>query len=131
MSSISFKSVGDRATDSKFNREIDPLPIGFKTPLRLGTNRSGIFDMHFKIEDQIQDNLKNLLMTNHGERLGLFDFGANLRDLTAERTAKEDFDSEAMLRIKESVAKYMPFVELDSFESSFNKGMEVILHCIG
>jgi len=157
VSSISFKSSGDRSTDKKFNREIKPQPIGIKTPLRFGSGISGIFEMHTDLGDQIQDNLKNLILTNHGERLGLYDFGANLRELTTERLAKDDFDSEVMNRIRRAVEKYMPYVELSSFESLFaeppsveaiaeisikvfyniprlglyNKGIEIILHCIG
>jgi phage baseplate assembly protein W len=153
----SFKSVGNRTSDRMFNREFDPLPFGIKTPLRFGTGRSGIFDMYFNLGDQVQDNLKNLLLTNHGERLGHFDFGANLRELTTERLSSEDFDNEAMIRIRDSVKKYMPFINLNSFETSFksppdtdsvaqinikmfysipklrieNKGIEVILYCIG
>lgn len=157
MSSINFKSSGDRSTDAKFNREVDPQPIGIKTPLRFGSGVSGIFDMHTDIGDQIQDNLKNLILTNHGERLGIYNFGANLRELTTERLAKDDFDSEVMKRIMTAVESYMPYIELSSFESTFsdsptiesiaevsikvfysvpklglyNKGIEIILHCIG
>jgi len=157
LSSISFKSSGNRVTDKKFNREVDPQPIGIKTPLRFGSGVSGIFEMHTDIGSQIQDNLKNLILTNHGERLGIYDFGGNLRELTTERLAKDDFDSEVMKRIRTAVEKYMPYVELSSFESSFsdspavdsiaevsikvfynipklglsNKGIEIILHCIG
>jgi len=153
----SFKSVGDTLSDKKYNRELDTPPVGIKTPLRRGYGRSGIFDMHFNIRDQISDNLKNLLLTNHGERLGLYDFGANLRPLTTELHSQEDFDGEAMSRIRDAVSKYMPFINLDSFESSFkqppdsesvaqitirilysvpqlqvdNAGIEVILYCIG
>ena len=54
------------------------IPYGIKTPLRHGSDRAGIFEMNFNIGDQIADNLRNLVQTNHGERLGHFDFGANL-----------------------------------------------------
>ena len=157
MATRSFKSVGERSGDRKFNRTFDTPPIGIKTPLAHGTGRSGIFEMHFDLGAQVQDNLKNLLLTNHGERLGHYDFGANLRELTTERLSHEDFDNEAMMRIRDSVKKYMPYINLDSFESSFkdppdsesvaqisirvlysipkikvqNKGIEVILYCIG
>ena len=157
MANRSFKSVGDRVTDRKFNKSFDPIPFGIKTPLRFGTGRSGLFDMNFGLIDQVHDNLKNLLLTNHGERLGHYQFGANLRELTTERLSHEDFDNEAMLRIREAVKKYMPFINLDSFESSFRDppdtdsvaqvsikvfysipklqiqimGIEVILYCIG
>ena len=115
---LSFKSVGVTAQDRQFKTARESTPIGFKTPLRLGTTRTGLLDMHLDIRDQIHDNLRNLLLTNHGERLGLYGFGSNLRPLATERVSKDDFDEEAMLRILDSVKKYMPFVELDDFDST-------------
>jgi len=111
---ITFKSVGELSTDRKFTTTPVQNPIGIKTPLSLGQDADGIFSMHFKLEDQIQDNFRNLLLTNNGERLGLFDFGANLRALSLE-LAPSDFETEAMNRIKSATSKYMPFIDLQSF----------------
>ena len=94
------------------------IPYGIKTPLRHGSDRSGIFDMNFNIGDQISDNLRNLIQTNHGERLGHFDFGANLRPLSMELMGQERFESEAMSRIGKSVSKYLPFVRLSTMTVS-------------
>ena len=88
------------------------IPYGIKTPLRHGVDRAGIFDINYNIGDQIADNLRNLVQTNHGERLGHFDFGANLRPLSMELMGQEKFESEAMSRIGTSVSKYLPFVKL-------------------
>ena len=63
---------------------------------------------------QIHDNLENLILTNHGERLGLPDFGANLAELTFEMQ-DEDVQSEAMARVSKTVRKYMPYVQLETF----------------
>ena len=68
------------------------------------------------VKDQIRDNLKNLLLTNRGERMMLTDFGANLRELATELSV-EDVAEEATRRISKAVGKYMPFIELDGFES--------------
>ena len=116
---ISFKSVGNKTTARKFTRTRSPVPIGIKTPLELGTGRSGLFKMHFNLPDTIHDNLRNLIMTNNGERLGRYDFGANLRELTTELVAKDSFDAEAMMRINQTAGKFMPFVELETFDSKF------------
>ena len=115
-----FKSVGDLAVDRKFTQKLDSSPIGIKTPLSFGTRRSGLFEMHFDNRSQVKDNLRNLLQTNWGERIGLYAFGANLNELVGELSSQEDFDSEAMLRIKSTITRWMPFVELDTFESTFN-----------
>ncbi len=104
---------------------VSPTPIGIQTPLRLsadvgpGTVVSGpqeVFSMHFDAGDQVSDNLRNLIKTNHGERLGQPDFGANIRPLLFEMTPEVDFEAEVMQRIKTATAKHMPFVNLVSFE---------------
>lgn len=117
MAAIDFKSVGEKSSAKKFTPAENAEPIGIKTPLRYGSQNDGLFAMHYSIADQLQDNLKNLLLTNHGERLGLYDFGANLRELSMEH-GRDTFDAEAVSRIKNAVDKYMPFINLRTFESN-------------
>lgn len=109
-----FKSVGDTALSLQSQRrQTTPLPIGIKTPMELG-NGDNIYKMHYDLENQIQDNLRNLILTNYGERLGRYDYGANLLELALE-LGSEDMDMAAMTRIKAAVTKYMPFVALSGF----------------
>jgi phage baseplate assembly protein W len=119
MAVYDFKSVGDKVDSRKYTEVLDPSPIGIKTPLEFGTSRSGLLEMHFTNAGQIKDNFRNLVQTNFGERVGLYSFGANLIELVGELASKEDFDSEAMLRIKNAATRWMPFVELETFESTF------------
>jgi phage baseplate assembly protein W len=115
MPSYSFKHVGKTKTDSLLETAIASTEyIGIKTPLQLGTN-AGILEMHTSLEAQLSDNLRNLIMTNWGERVGLYDFGANLRPLMTENNSNIDFDTEAGARIKNAVERWMPFVDLDSW----------------
>lgn len=117
-----FKSVGDLSTDRKFTTSAPVVPIGIRTPLSLGNKSDGIFAMHFSVADQIQDNFRNLLLTNHSERLGFHDFGANLRALTMELTrSSELFESEVANRVKGAVSKYMPYIELQQFEYTIDQ----------
>ena len=111
-----FKSVGESSTYVKTHRITkDPLPIGIVTPLQLGDGNH-LFKMHTDLTSQISDNLRNIVLTNHGERLGLYDFGANLQDLTFDLGSKEG-DQEAMSRIKAACGKYLPYMSLDGFAS--------------
>lgn len=123
MATISFKNVG--YTSQQVLEEISavqasPVPVGIKTPLSLG-GQDGLLAMHFDLADQISDNLKNLLLTNWGERLGQYFFGANLKPLTTEFVSQDNFDSEAVIRIKSAVNRWLPFVELIDFMSEIDR----------
>lgn len=132
MAKISFKSVGQTQQQvEETTPETNAPPIGIKTPLRLGDLNGNLLAMHYDIGDQLSDNLRNLLLTNWGERLGLYFFGANLRPLTTEYTNQTNFDNEAIVRIKNAVNTWMPYIELEEFASEVdrknnNKGMATL-----
>lgn len=120
MPTYSFKSSGTASANrTQTNKAVKPSPIGIKTPLRLGDD-TGILDMHVSILDQISDNLRNLLLTNRGERVAFYDFGGDLRKLTTEFETQEDFDNAAMESIKDAVGRWMPYVDLLDFSSETN-----------
>jgi phage baseplate assembly protein W len=115
----SFKNVGIKAVlgQTILERNRTQRPIGLKTPMKLDFGTSEVFEMNFTFADQVKDNLRNLLLTNHGERLALSNFGANIRPLLTEFSNKADFDSESMIRINTAVQAWMPFVNLLGFDS--------------
>ena len=113
-----FQAGGGSLESYRQNRRIgehERIPIGIKTPMELASVDGGLFVMSYELTDQIKDNFKNIILTNHGERLGMYDYGANLQELTMELGA-EAFDTEAIRRIKVAVAKYMPYLNLSTFE---------------
>lgn len=117
----SFKSVGATLDSVTSNQvEVEPPPIGIKTPMNLGSGTDGLFAMHRRLDDNIADNLRNLLLTNRGERLLDYNFGANLREIVFE-LGTEDGDAEAIRRISIAISTYMPFVSPDTFESFIEK----------
>ncbi|NBW06467.1 MAG: hypothetical protein EBR82_00400 [Caulobacteraceae bacterium] len=121
MATYSFKSVGK--TQDQIISEVlatSAIPFGIKTPLELGSKSEGIFAMNYSIEDQMADNLRNLLLTNWGERLGLYDFGANLKPLTTDLVSQDDFDTQAITRIRDAVGRWMPYIELETFSSQID-----------
>ena len=121
--SYSFKSVGQlqSSVDSQLAESVVKSPIGILTPVSFNQTGGSLFNMSMNLEVQVQDNLRNLLSANHGERLLLGDFGANLKPLAYDLTS-EDAISEALIRISTAVAKYMPFVSLNTFEPTVIKG---------
>ncbi len=114
-----FKSVGDTPEDLESERRVvTKRPIGIKTPLEFGSGQN-LFKMHYNLLDQIKDNFRNLVLTNYGERLGRYDYGANLMELALELGA-EDIDMVAMKRIKIACKKYMPFINLEGYSTDID-----------
>ena len=129
MTNYKFKSSGRKFDSQRINEDIDKevadtlRPIGILTPLRLAQgDRSSLFEQSFDIVDQITDNFRNMLLTSPGERLGRFDFGAGLRNLTFEMVAQnEDYEAIIMEQIKESVDKFMPYINLKTMSIAIKK----------
>tara|TARA_A100001011_G_C13881473_1_gene663139 strand:+ start:26 stop:523 length:498 start_codon:yes stop_codon:yes gene_type:complete len=113
-----FASPGQTETQisEQMNIHATPLslPIGIKTPIAEGYS-DGLFVMTKDNGSALADNLRNLIQTNHGERLGLYDFGANLQPLLLNNAA--DFDTKAMGQISTAISKYMPFIKPSAFAS--------------
>ena len=120
MATYSFKSSGKTQEQKDIEAlKKTVLPYGIKTPVSIGSD--SILDMNYDIDAQLADNLKNLLLTNWGERLGLYRFGANLRPLTTELVAQDDFDSQAIERIRSAVEAWMPYIQLEDFTSTIDR----------
>tara|TARA_Y100000034_G_C6691855_1_gene304664 strand:+ start:28 stop:522 length:495 start_codon:yes stop_codon:yes gene_type:complete len=114
--SYSFQSAGKNVNDPALFPESTslPKPIGIKTPLQLAAG-NGLFEMHTDLAKQISDNMRNLILTNYGERLGFYDYGANLGPLLFD-LGTEAADAIAISRIRKGIEKYMPFVALSEFQ---------------
>lgn len=123
MAQISFKNVGVTGfrQEDVLTRNKTALPIGIKTPLEFDADGHGLLAMHTDIKEQIADNFKNMVLTNWGERLGNYFFGANLRPLLADYSHKDNFDNEAMIRINTAVTRWMPFITPVAFESATSR----------
>lgn len=114
----SFKNVGVKKFDAQrvTTTTVSQTPIGIKTPVSFGTE--ALFEMNNTLLEQIEDNLRNLILTNHGERVMNYTFGANLMELLSEYRGQDAFEEEAKIRIKTAVTKYLPFIELTEFASA-------------
>jgi phage baseplate assembly protein W len=112
-----FKSVGFTEQDVRDNRSTFTVndPIGIVSPVQFGNDADGLFAMHRNLLDQIKDNLKVLLRTNHGERPPLYDFGANLMPLAFD-IGTDTGDTQAMARISKALSKYLPLVQPSDYE---------------
>jgi phage baseplate assembly protein W len=120
MGAFSFKSSGTTAAAAAVNQlVVTPTPIGIRTPMSLGDD--DILTVSYDYSTQLTDNLRNLILTNWGERLGHYDFGANLRPLLTNFVSLDDFDSQAISRIRTAVSRWMPYIDLQGFESAVDR----------
>mgnify|MGYP003323021408 CR=1 FL=1 len=120
---FNFKSSGRTVSRAKrqlekASKENELLPLGFSLPLDINSSGNGLFKMNTKLEDQLEDNFKTLVLTKPGERLGFPDYGVDLSDVL-HGLGQEDIDQVAMDRIKSAVDSFMPFVQLKGFSSSY------------
>ena len=117
---ISFKAAGERIAEyeSRYEttEETIPRPIGVKTPLSM--KNGTLFKMTYDLQEAVADNLRNLILTNKGERLGNPLFGTDLRKTQYNVANKEDAEIEMMAKIQRAVKTFMPFVTLLDFTTS-------------
>lgn len=120
MGQYSFKSSGvTQQTTPANNIVTTPIPIGILTPLALAS--SDLLVTTTDVAKQMGDNLRNLVQTNWGERLCLYNYGSNLKPLLSDIVSTDDFDSQAITRIKSSVQRWMPYVDLVDFLSTIDQ----------
>ena len=109
-SQFNFKSSGFKTTTRRFVQKKTVLrPVGIKTPLEEGDD---IFKMHDNPVNQIADNLRNLILTNKGERLGRYNFGANLKAIVFEYSNSPNFNQIITDVIISEVQKYIPSIQI-------------------
>ena len=87
------------------------LGFGFLTPLRTGDE---LFKMTKSLKSQVTDNIKNLIKTTPGERLINCGLGVGLSN--SFDLSDELGQDEIMQKIRDQVARWMPFVKLNTVE---------------
>lgn len=108
-----------------------PKPYGIAFPL----TTKGYLKKVSGIE-LIKNNLRQLLLTNRGERVMLPDFGTNLREYLMEPMDQALF-SQIKEEILESIYKYARNVNVtrlqifpgDTANNSMGQGVSIILYC--
>ena len=92
--------------------------IGLELPLT--HSQEGYFRRTKTALEQAKSNIRNLLLTNKGERLGNPTFGTNLLSLvfTQENT---DLEARVEEEIRASMAEFLPFINIVSIETNFSE----------
>lgn len=84
-----------------------------KLPLLPDKTQPG-FQLIDNIEDLVRQNIKMVLLTNPGERVMDPEFGVGIYGLLFENFSDPEVLLDFEGRIMEQIAKYLPYVELNS-----------------
>jgi phage baseplate assembly protein W len=97
-------------TASVRQRDNDPdSKIGIIFPIR--NSKDGFFASSTSILEQTKTNLKNLLLTVKGERLGQPEFGSEIFNLLFENF-DPDLEKKLEASIKDSIEEWLPHVHI-------------------
>ena len=84
------------------------------------SNTVGVYALNTTFKDTVQQNFKNLILTNNGERIMDINFGVGIRSYFFEpKTAM--VLSTISEKINFQAKKYMPFLTISSIEFSGDK----------
>ena len=99
------------------NDKNDDVYIGLGLPLN--HDKDGFFNRTKTSLEQTKSNIKNLLLTRKGERLGNPNFGSNLFAVLFEQEGS-DVENKAEEAIRSAMSEFLPFVIIDNIEASFS-----------
>lgn len=118
--SFKFKSSGIKKIDINTNQSSKVTLYGLKFPFEFD-DKYTFLKCNTNSLDQISDDLTLLVMTNYGERLGVYNYGANLKELLTEGLTTTQFNEQAAEKILNAVSLWMPFVNLLDLKTEINE----------
>ena len=111
------------------NDKNEDVYIGVGLPLT--HNKSGFFYKTKTSLEQAKSNIKNLLLTRKGERLGNPNFGSDLFAVIFEQEG-EDIENKVEEAIRSAMSQWLPFIIIDEIETKFSdRNLNVINVSIG
>ena len=96
----------------------DDVFVGLKLPFRFGT--TGFFNQSKTVKEQSFSNLKNLILTIKGERLGQPDFGCDVNRIIFEPISESTSDS-IEESVRAAVATWLSYVTLQNVYVSLDE----------
>jgi phage baseplate assembly protein W len=101
---------------SVIQNDLDPdVQIGLQLPL--GVHQDGVFKQTQTLLEQTKSNIRNLLLTRRGERLGNPTFGSELLSVVFE-PINDDTQNQIEEKIRASIAEFLPHVSIRSISFS-------------
>ena len=93
--------------------------FGCTFPLSYVGGNDGFFPRASSVKEQAASNLKNLLLTQKGERVGQPTFGSDLPRLLFEQRT-DDISDSIDETIREAISNWLPYIEVSEIHTLFN-----------
>ena len=107
---------------SALEKDLDPNTyIGLSFPIRKDSNTD--FAMTRNSLQQAKHNLKNLLLTFPGERVGQPEFGSRMRELCFE-PIDDDLPSKIEEEVRRAVSSWLPYINIQEVNTLTDDGDE-------
>jgi phage baseplate assembly protein W len=99
-------------------KKIDPIDLETKNKsigilIPITNDNSNVLNQSYLTIDQIKANIKNLLLTEKGERIMLPTYGLNLKHKLFE-VIQEGSQIDLQQEIRDTVNEWMPYVTIDN-----------------
>jgi phage baseplate assembly protein W len=105
----------------KDTKEFNDFAYGITLPVQRGNG--GYFNQAFSSFEQAKSNLKNLLLTNKGERIMQPNFGTGLQALLFEQMDAE-FESKLEETITKNVNYWLPYINIQQIDIEMTDEMK-------
>ncbi len=93
--------------------ENEDYRFGLRFPLEYNNQQGGFFPSTKTLREQVSSNIKNLLLTSKGERVGLPEFGTDVTSILFEPITG-DMASRLESSISEGISKWLPYVTIQN-----------------
>ena len=103
---------GNTTTDSGFSNSPTNATTGIAGGTKPGTRGSTLFRSSYLTKDQVISNVRNLILTNRGERVMNPNFGTDIYNLLFEQNM-ESLDEVIRDSIQDAFDAYMPLCKIE------------------
>lgn len=93
--------------------------LGFTIPFVRSTGSLGLFGTTSTTLSAAKEDLRNLLLTNWGERPMHYDLGCNFREFLFNQIVSGETEVLVEERVRSQVAKWLPFLAINQVKVSF------------
>jgi len=93
--------------------ENEDYSFGLTFPLTYNNQLGGFFPTSKTLREQVSSNIKNLLLTSKGERVGLPEFGTDVTSILFEPMTP-DLGSRLESSISDGISKWLPYVTIQN-----------------